>query len=186
MWKASGTFEDRRIHNREEGGSNTLKGINAKVLDCNSKSILVSPPNSCWRRSNSTSRRQSSTMGRLRPGMRSGDVPPLHHLHGDDERAGGHRQAAQAHKLKTFTTTKHVSGQDTGFSSAQDQERPGVTTSGKPKNRRQVGQKSFEYSTNMQENLDTQSFLAPGNPQTETVKRTCPLPRGHGDCQHDL
>ena len=35
-------------------------------------------------------------------------------------------------KLKTFVTTQHASGQDTGFSSAQDQKIPVFPTSGKP------------------------------------------------------
>ena len=54
--KPSENFEGWWMDSRQLGGSNTSKGINAEFLDCE---VYVNY--SCWRRSNSQSRRLSTT-----------------------------------------------------------------------------------------------------------------------------
>ena len=70
---------------------------------------------------------------------------PPYHLHGVDERVGDLLQAAQEPRKRV--TTQRASSQATGFSLAQDQKRPGVTTSGKPNTRTATGTaKGSRYS----------------------------------------
>ena len=70
--------------------------------------------------------------------------------------------ALEGASSKAQEVRDHVAGQDAGFSSAQDQIRPGVTTSGKPKNPNgNWDGKASHILQTYKENLDIQSFLAP-------------------------
>ena len=80
------------VRNSNGGGSNTSKGISAQFVECDFK---VNP--------DITSHDQTAYFVDSRgprPGMCSRDVHPAHPLHGDNERVGGHRQAAQEYDLR--------------------------------------------------------------------------------------
>ena len=111
--------------NRRCGGIPTSKGRDSMFLDCESHVNPAKTSCSCWKRlSNALLRR----MALLENGARWRRTPPLHHLHGHDERVSGYRQTSSMRRTKPperrnhqMFIMRHVSGQDFVSASVQVQ-----------------------------------------------------------------
>ena len=114
----------------------------------NSKSIQASPPHRCWQRSNSTSRLLSTTSARnafqRRTHRRIVFTAMMSEFEVTDEPHKTH--ICVSNKLRKFVTTQHVSGQDTGLSSARTRKDLELPQEGTRKSERQLGHKSLAHS----------------------------------------
>ena len=120
----------------------------------NSTSILVSLPHSCWGRSNSASRRPSTTSARN--AFRRRTPHRIIFIAMSDELEVTDKPHKNDHLRIWVVTTQHVSGQDTGFSSARDGKTLELRQVRSRKSERQLGQRSVADSSNMQRITEAQ------------------------------
>ena len=142
MWKPSGHFDGRWTDIRQQDGLNTSKSINAKVFDCE---LNVNPGFTSAQLLATIKQHVSSTLG---------DVTPPHHLLGDDEGVGGHRQAAQecrlAHPARSGTLRPRIQPGHWIFVGPGPENTWRYDQVGSGRSERQLGKKSFPDSSEIQ------------------------------------